>query len=63
MPPDSPFVRARVWGGLGLLVTVIALAFIDAFSPAFTMDTVQFGLLLGTALAMLGLDVGRRLIG
>ncbi|HXU86124.1 MAG TPA: hypothetical protein VN773_09975 [Verrucomicrobiae bacterium] len=63
MPPESPFVRARIIGGLALLALVIVLGLIDALRTDFTIDTVQFGLLLGTSLAMLGLDVGRRLLG
>jgi hypothetical protein len=62
VPDPSPYVRARIIGGLLLLSLVTVLGLIDAFSPTFQIDTVQFGLLLGTSLAMLGLDaVGRRL--
>lgn len=63
MPPESPFVRARIAGGLLLLSLVVVLGLIDAMRTDFTIDTVQFGLLLGTSLAMLGLDVGKRLLG
>lgn len=60
--PGSPFVRARIVGGLALLGLVVVLSLIDAVSTDFAIDTVQFGLLLGTALGMLGLDVGARLL-
>jgi hypothetical protein len=63
LPPDSPFVRARIIGGLALLALVIVLGIWDAASADFTIDTVQYGLLLGTSLAMLGLDAGRKLLG
>jgi hypothetical protein len=58
----SPFTRPRIIGGLGLLALLGILAIWDAASPDFTMDTVQFGLILGTSLAMLGLDIGRQLL-
>ncbi len=61
--PDSPYVRARIVGGLALLSLVIALGLIDAVNPTYQIDTVQYGLLLGTSLAMLGLDAAKKLIG
>jgi len=58
-----PFNQARVVGGLLLLALVSALAIIDALSTQFTVDSIQFGLLLGSALLLLGVEAGRKLLG
>lgn len=55
-------MRPRIIGGLLLLSLVVVLALVDAFRTDFNMDTIQFGLILGTSLAMLGLDVGKQLL-
>lgn len=57
------FSRARAIGGLALLGLVAVLFLIDAASPAFTFDSIQLGLLLGTALLLLGVEAGRKLLG
>lgn len=62
-PAVPEFNRARALGGMLLLGLVVALALIDAFRPDFTVDSIQFGLLLGTALLLLGVEAGRKLIG
>lgn len=59
---ESPYVRPRIWVGVGLFVLVFILAIVDVMRPDVTIDTIQFGLLLGTSLAMLGLDAGKRLL-
>jgi hypothetical protein len=57
------FARARSAAGLIMVGLVVILAIIDAMSETFTLDTIQFGLLLGTGLLFLGVDAGKRLIG
>jgi hypothetical protein len=59
----APFNQARAIGGLLLLGLASVLALIDAFRPDFTVDSIQFGLLLGTALLLLGVEAGRKLLG
>lgn len=58
-----PFSRQRAWGGFALLLLVIVLALIDAFSPDFQLDYLVLGLILGTALLLLGVEAGRKLLG
>jgi hypothetical protein len=58
-----PFSKPRAIGGLALLGLVMALALIDAVSPTFSVDSIQMGLLLGTALLLLGVEAGRKLLG
>jgi hypothetical protein len=60
-PP--PFSQARTIGGLALLFLAGAEVLIDAFSGEFQVDSVQLGLVLGTALLLLGVEAGRRLLG
>lgn len=62
MPRDDPdddaghYVIARRAGGL-LLLGLVAVAFtIDVFLESYTFDSVQLGLLLGTACVLLGVD-------
>lgn len=63
-PSDAPpFSRPRWIGGLALLGLVIVLMVIDAVRPDFTIDSIQLGLLLGTALLLLGVEAGRKLLG
>ena len=62
-PGTPPFNQARVVGGLLLLVLVSVLAIIDALSDTFAVDSIQFGLLLGSALLLLGVEAGRKLLG
>ncbi len=57
------FGRARTAAGLALIGLVIALGFLDAISPEFQFDSIQLGLLLGTALLFLGVEAGRKLLG
>lgn len=63
--PDGPpyYGRARIIAATGLVALVIALALIDAFSERYQVDSIQLGLLLGTALVLLGIEAGSRLIG
>ena len=60
---EEPFSRPRAWGGLGLLA-LVALAFILDATPAFDfeIDSIQLGLLLGSALLLLGVEAGKKLI-
>lgn len=61
---DRPyFGRARTAAGLALIGLVIVLGFLDAMSPVFQFDSIQLGLLLGTALLFLGVEAGRKLLG
>ena len=62
-PGTPPFNRARAIGGLLLLSLACVLALIDAFRSDFQVDSIQFGLLLGTALLLLGVEAGRKLLG
>lgn len=62
-PGDSPYVKPRIWAGLAVTATAIVLALVDVMRTDVTVDGVQFALLLGTGLAMLGLDAGRKLLG
>lgn len=58
-----PFSRARTAGGLALLALVGVLFVIDSLRPDFAIDSIQLGLLLGTALLLLGVEAGRKLLG
>ena len=61
---DRPyFGRARTAAGLALIGLVIGLGLLDAISPQFAFDSIQLGLLLGTALLFLGVEAGRKLLG
>ena len=62
LPEPSPYVRARIIGGLLLLTLVVVLGLWDAASSSFDFNPVEFALLLGTSLAMLGLEAGRWLL-
>lgn len=59
---DSPYAKARTWAGLGLLLLVGGLYLADVLSPGFSLDSIQLGLLLGTALLFLGVEAGKRLL-
>lgn len=56
-PKDTPFNKPRIVGGLVLLGVVSALFLIGR-----PVDSIQLGLLLGTALVLLGVDAGRKLL-
>lgn len=58
----SSYRQARINGGLALIGLAIALMLIDAWSPTFAVDSIQLGLILGTALALLGVEAGRKLL-
>ena len=61
---DRPyFGRARTAAGLLIVVLVSVLGLLDAWSPEFQFDSIQLGLLLGTALLFLGVEAGKRLLG
>lgn len=59
----TPFSQARTIGGLVLLGVVAALFLLDFISVEFSVDSIQLGLLLGTALLLLGVEAGRKLLG
>lgn len=46
-----------------LIVLVIVLSMVDAFSVDYGVDSIQLGLLLGTGLVLLGVEAGRKLLG
>lgn len=58
-----PFSKPRAIGGLALLALVFVLMLIDSVSPDFQADSIQLGLILGTALLLLGVEAGRKLLG
>jgi hypothetical protein len=60
--PNDPYRRARVIGGVLMLVLVSSLMLLDAWNDAFALDTIQLGLLLGTTLALLGVEGFRAFI-
>ena len=60
--PDDQFRRARVAAGVIMVLLVVLLMMYDAASADFSVDTIQLGLLLGTALAMLGVEGFRAFI-
>ena len=55
------FRRARTAAGLLLVGLVVILAVLDASSREFSIDSVQLGIMLGTALLFLGVEAGRKL--
>ena len=55
------FRRARTAAGLLLVGLVVILAVLDASSRDFSVDSIQLGLLIGTALLFLGVEAGRKL--
>lgn len=63
--PDNGqyYGRARIAGGVILLLLVVVLSIIDAASDKFQLDSIQLGLILGTALLLLGVEAGRKLLG
>jgi hypothetical protein len=61
VPSDTPFNRPRVIGGLALLGLVVLLYVFDALLVDFSVDSIQLGLLLGSALLMLGVEGGKAL--
>lgn len=58
-----PFSRPRAIGGVALLFLAAALMLIDALSDTFAVDSIQLGLIFGTALLLLGVEAGRKLLG
>jgi hypothetical protein len=56
------FGRARTVAGLLLIGLVAVLSTIDAFDDRFQLDSIQLGLILGTALLLLGVEAGKRLL-
>ena len=56
------FFRARVAAGLALVGLVVALFILDALSTQFNLDSIQLGLVLGSALLFLGVEAGRSLL-
>lgn len=58
----ASYSGARTIGGLALLGLVIGLFLLDFASPDFSIDSIQLGLILGTALLLLGVEAGRKLL-
>ena len=59
---DGHFLRARTVAGLLIYGLVALLALIDAVSEAYTLDSIQLGLMLGTGGVLLGVEPLRRLL-
>lgn len=57
------FIRARTAAGLLLVSLTVILFLLDFASLDFSLDSIQLGLLLGTALLLLGVEAGRKLLG
>jgi hypothetical protein len=53
----QPFNKARIVGGLALLAVVVVV-----YVTGRPMDPIQLGLLLGTAMLLLGVEAGKRLL-
>ena len=51
--------RARIAGGLALIAVAVILALIDAFSLEYALDSITFGLILGTGAVLLGAEAIR----
>jgi hypothetical protein len=63
VPPGPPdFNKPRTAAALMVIGLVIVLSIIDAFSVDFQLDTIQAGLMLGSALLLLGVEAGKRFI-
>lgn len=60
---SQPFNRARVVGGVGLLALVVLLYVLQFLNANFHVDSIQLGLLLGSALLLLGVEAGKKLFG
>jgi len=56
------FGRARTASGLLLIALVAILFVLDVMSPDFALDSIQLGLILGTALLFLGVEAGKKLL-
>jgi len=55
--------RARIIGGLLLLALAAFLMTVDALRPDYNVPDSQLGLILGTGVVLLGVEVGRNIIG
>lgn len=62
-PSPNPYARARLAGGLIMLGLAAVLMLVDAGNgDTKQLDTIQLGLVLGTALALLGVEGFRAFI-
>lgn len=59
---EGPYRKARTLAGVGLLLLVFVLYFAEILEPTFRLDSIQLGLLLGTALLFLGVEGGKWLL-
>lgn len=55
--------RARTAGGLALIALAMLLTLLDAASVDYQLDSIQLGLILGTAGVLLGVEAVRRVVG
>lgn len=55
--------RARIAGASLLYGVAAVLTVLDAFRPDYAMDSIQLGLLLGTATVLLGVEAIQKVIG
>lgn len=63
-PDGRPYYgTVRRAGGIFLLGLAAVLMVLDALSPDYDVDSIQLGLIFGTALVLLGVEAGRKLLG
>ena len=49
--------QARIGAAIGLVVTLVALLFLDALRPDYMIDKIVFGGLITTIITLLGIEV------
>jgi hypothetical protein len=63
-PDGRPYYgRARILGATLLYAVAGVLTLIDAFRPDYAVDSIQLGLLLGTASVLLGVEAILKRLG
>lgn len=54
LPSPENFTKARTFGGVLLITFAAIIAFIDTIRPDVNVDPIQFFLILGSGLLLLG---------